>query len=163
MNADVHKRAKINNIADGTLQNHFRFQILHAQYIASQNRFRHFITGIAGRLLQLFQDIRQSHLADALCSRQFFDIHLFADSGSRSGQNVFRFIAQLLQHSLRNGIAFRVNRSCIQRIVSLPDAKKSGALLISLRSQLCNLEKLFPVGKPSILLTVSYNVLCHSG
>ena len=65
MYADIYESTEINNITDGSLQNHSFLQVFHFQHIRAENWLGHILTRVTGRLLQLLHNIPEGDLTDS--------------------------------------------------------------------------------------------------
>ena len=83
------------------------------------------------------------------------------DPAQTSGCNIFWCVSQLFKKGICCLIAFRMHACSIQWIITSCDTHKSGTLFKSLRTQLCHLQKTFPVGKTAIFFSVGHNVFCN--
>ena len=72
MNTNIDKRAKINDVAHGSFQNHPRRQVFDLKHIAAQNRLWHVLSRVSRRLLQLLDNVLQRHLSHTQFFREFF-------------------------------------------------------------------------------------------
>ena len=57
LNANVHKRAEIHDIADSSFQLHARLQVFHGKDILPKKRCCHVVTKIATGILQTANDV----------------------------------------------------------------------------------------------------------
>ena len=74
MHSDIHKCAEINNVSDGSLEDHSLSEIFHLQHIAPQDRFRHLITWIPGGFLKLLDNVCESYDSCSQFFGKFLDI-----------------------------------------------------------------------------------------
>ena len=159
MNADIHKRAKVDDIAHGSFQDHSLFQIFHLQHVRAEDRFGHLIPGIAARLFQLFLNIPQRNFSDPQFRRHFSVI--LNEYDGCPVKNLLRLHSHPRKKLSRRLIAFRMNAGGVQRVVSAGDPEKSGALFKCLRSQLGYLQQLSSVPESSVFFPVCDDVLCN--
>ena len=156
MNADIHKCAKVDDVADGSFQNHARFQVLHCQNIRTKHRFGHIASRIPSRLLQLGSNINQCLISYAKLPGKalshFSVLHPLTQSGDPAAGDICQSEAEFLQQAKRGFIGLRMHACHIQRILSAPDPQESGTLLVSLRPQARNLQKLLSVRKCTVLI-----------
>ncbi len=54
LDANIHKRAEVDDIAHRALQHHPLFQVFQLQHVLAQNRFRQAIARVESRLFQVF-------------------------------------------------------------------------------------------------------------
>ena len=74
MYSDIHKCAKINNVSDGSLEDHSLGKVFHLEYIAPQDRFRHLITRISGGFFKLLDNVCESEDSCSQLFSKFLDI-----------------------------------------------------------------------------------------
>ncbi len=162
MDADIYKRTKINDIAYCSLQHHTRSQVLHIQYVAAQNRLRHILPGVTPRFLQLLHNVAQGHFTNAQRLRHFFIIlYLFRNPGKFPACKILCPAVQFFQQQHCRAVALRMDAGSVKRISASLNAHKPGALFVCLRPQLCHFQKLFPLCKPAVLLSVCHDIFCN--
>ena len=62
MHADIHKRTKVDDVADGALEDHVGLEVLHLHDVGAQLGRRQRVAQVASGLLQLGDDIHQRRL-----------------------------------------------------------------------------------------------------
>ena len=96
MNTDIHKHAKVDNVAHRTGQFHAGDQILHFQNVLTEDRLGQFITGIPAGFAQFLCDIQQggfTHGAFGSSSGKTVSFQF----GSQTGKITAFFAAQQIQ------------------------------------------------------------------
>ena len=78
LDANVHKGAKVDDVAHGALQDHSLAQVLHFEHVAAQDRRGQLVARVAARLEQGLQDVAQICLLRR---------HTFGDDVSSHGRN----------------------------------------------------------------------------
>ena len=164
MNADIHKSAEVDDVADGAFQLHARFQILHPHHVGAQQRRGQFVPGIPAGLGQLRRDILQGGQADPQLLRQGFLsplLHPFGQIRHPAPAHVLRGIAADFQQRSGGGVAFRMHGGGVQHILAFRHPQKAGALFKGFGPQLGHLFQRCPGDKGPVLLPEGHDIFRH--
>ena len=129
MYADIDERAKVGHIRNGAFQNHTGFQIRDVFHAIGKCGGFKFATRVAPRFFQFFENVLHRRQTETFIGKlvriQFehrIGAHQFLNGLLRGVQNFFH-----------QSISFRVNAGSIERIFTVGDAHKTGALLKGFR------------------------------
>ncbi len=130
LDADVHKRAEVHNVAHRSPEPHPLAQVFDVQHVAAQDGAFQAVAGVAAGARQRVEDVLQRGLARSQLLRQGFEIPFPSKVLQRLRQLwVSQRQSQQIEHLVRYGVALRVDGGIVQRRISIGQAQEARCLL----------------------------------
>ena len=156
LDAHIHKATEVGDVGHDARQGHAFLQVVYGLHVLVELEYLDGLSRVAARFLQFGHDVRQGR-ETYLVGYIFLDVYL-ASQFLVLDEGFYR-APQVLGYELYYGIAFRMYRRVVQRILGSRNAKKAGTLFKSLGTHARHFHQLLAGGKCSVLCPVVHNVL----
>ena len=165
VDADIHEGTEIDDVADGTGEDHALLQVLDLQNILAQDGLGQVFTGVAAGLLQFFGDIQQGGDAHLTGGGQLFHaklLHARIQLPEVLG-HILGGVAAVFQQIPCGGVGLRVDAGAVENVGTLGDAQEARALLEGLGADLGDFLDLGAGGEGAVLLAIGHDVFRCGG
>ncbi len=155
MDADIDKGAEGGHICHDTGEFHSHFQIGHCIDTVGEGKKFKLLTGITPRFGKFAHNVIQRRHTDGL-SHIIVESYLFSHLGA--SHQVNDCAAAIPGHSLDDGVTFGMNCRCVEGILPVINAEKSGRLLECLWSHPGHFENIVTCFKGAMLVSEGNNI-----